>query len=72
MNKAIEFLKANDLPLGVDEEGNPIALSDDEILFNDIVSLLEQYAQQRYDEGFFDGIESVRQSLIPNHQNQKK
>jgi hypothetical protein len=46
MNKAEEFLKQNDFPLGIDEEGNPIALSDDKILFNDIVSLLEQYAQQ--------------------------
>jgi hypothetical protein len=37
-----------------------------------LANFIIQYAQRRYDEGFFDGVESVRQSLIPNHQTQQQ
>ena len=68
MNKAEEFLK------GKMDDFNTRHLLDqlDPIYQGVLIGLLEQYAQQRYDEAFFDGVESVRQSLIPNHQNQER
>ena len=65
MNKAEKFLKQNDLPLGIDEDENPISLSDDEILFNDICKLLERYASEERKEAAVEF--ELRDAIKPIH-----